>query len=53
MLSIPLKISDQNQFSIDYNLLRKTLTPKTRMMVINTPNNPTGFCLTENDLEEL
>lgn len=40
-------------FSIDWDLVRKKITRKTRMIMINTPHNPTGSVLKRQDLEEL
>ena len=40
-------------FSIDWDLVRKKITSKTRMIMINTPHNPTGSVLKKPDLEEL
>ena len=37
-------------FKIDWDELRQLITPKTRMLIINTPHNPTGTVLLENDL---
>lgn len=41
------------QYQIDWVEFKKLVTPKTRMIIINTPNNPTGKTLKENDLREL
>ena len=40
-------------FRIDWDLVRKSINPKTRMIMINTPHNPTGSILTVHDLKEL
>ncbi|MEX2230734.1 MAG: methionine aminotransferase [Cyclobacteriaceae bacterium] len=40
-------------FSIDWDQVKKKITSRTRMMMINTPHNPTGSVLKRNDLEEL
>jgi methionine transaminase len=40
-------------FSIDWSVFSKLITPKTRMIVINTPHNPTGKTLKTNDLQSL
>lgn len=40
-------------FSIDWDLVRKKITSKTRMIMINTPHNPSGTSLKRTDLEEL
>ena len=47
---ISLKYPD---YSIDWNEVRQTITPKTRMIVINTPQNPTGSVLSKKDIETL
>lgn len=41
------------KFWIDWEEVRSKITPRTRMIMINTPHNPTGTVLHENDLKEL
>ena len=38
-------------FKIDWEVLEEMVTPKTRMLIINTPHNPTGTILREEDLK--
>lgn len=40
-------------YSIDWNIVRSKLTEYTRMIVINSPHNPTGAVLSKQDIEEL
>lgn len=40
-------------FSIDWDVVRTKITPRTRMIMINTPHNPCGSVLHERDLREL
>lgn len=40
-------------FHIDWEEVRKVVTSKTRMIIINSPHNPTGSVLTESDLIQL
>jgi methionine transaminase len=40
-------------YDIDWADFKNYITPKTRMIVINTPHNPTGKTLKVNDLQEL
>lgn len=40
-------------FHIDWQHLKDAITAKTRMIVINTPHNPTGSILSAQDLEQL
>ncbi|MGE5393489.1 MAG: methionine aminotransferase [Candidatus Saccharibacteria bacterium] len=47
---VALKLPD---FHIDWEEVRKMITSKTRMIIINTPHNPTGSVLTESDLIQL
>ena len=43
----------EQSFSIDWDKVEKAITPKTRMLLINTPHNPTGAILTSEDLDAL
>ncbi len=43
----------EDGFRFDLDALRALATPGTRMIVINTPNNPTGAMLTEQELTEI
>ncbi|MBF8964273.1 pyridoxal phosphate-dependent aminotransferase [Pontibacter sp. FD36] len=47
---VPLAIPD---FSIDWDLLKKNISRRTRMIIINTPHNPTGAVIPREDLEKL
>ena len=40
-------------FTINWNTVKNTITDKTKMIIINSPHNPSGTTLTENDLLEL
>lgn len=41
------------KFTIDWNEVKKLVSFKTRMIVINTPHNPTGTVLTAADMQKL
>jgi methionine aminotransferase len=40
-------------FAIDWNEVKRTIHHKTRMIMINTPHNPTGSILTARDMMQL
>ena len=40
-------------FSIDWQRVRDAVTSKTRMIMVNTPHNPSGAVLSSTDLDEL
>lgn len=41
------------EYKIDWSAVRKNITERTKAILINSPHNPTGSVLTENDIEEL
>lgn len=43
----------QPNFHIDWEEVRKMITSKTRMIILNSPHNPTGAVLTDSDLVQL
>ena len=47
---VPLAIDD---FGIDYERLAEAITPKTRLLVVNTPLNPAGAVLTVADWDRI
>ena len=51
---VPLEIEmDLPDFSIDWQKVRQVIGEKTRMIIINSPHNPTGSVLSEQDMQEL
>ena len=48
--AVPLPIRESLDFRFDLDELRSLITPRTRLLVINSPANPTGGLLTPDDL---
>lgn len=44
---------DAQDFSVDWQRVRDAITPRTRMLMINTPHNPSGAMLTAADMAAL
>ena len=40
-------------YRVDWDEVRRALTPRTRAIVLNTPHNPTGMVLNASDMREL
>jgi aspartate/methionine/tyrosine aminotransferase len=40
-------------FKVDWNLVAQSLSPRTRMIIVNTPHNPTATVFSAHDLEQL
>ncbi|GAA5065985.1 pyridoxal phosphate-dependent aminotransferase [Nocardia callitridis] len=43
-------VADGDRFVLDVDSLRGAITPKTRMVIVNSPHNPTGTVLGRQDL---
>lgn len=50
---VPIPLREENDFRIDVEHLRKSITNRTRMLILNYPENPTGGILTHNDLKAI
>jgi len=50
---VPLPLRSENGFRIHAEELRGVLTERTKIVVLAFPNNPTGACLTGEDLKAL
>jgi aspartate/methionine/tyrosine aminotransferase len=51
--AVPAKLEESKEFCFDVDELRKLVTPKTKMIIINSPQNPTGGVLSKEDLEAI
>jgi len=50
---VPLQLREEKEFRFDVADLAASITSKTRMIIINTPQNPTGGILTREDLRQI
>lgn len=51
---IPIHINLQYpSFTIDWDEVKRRITPRTKMIIVNSPHNPSGSVLHEADLKEL
>ena len=48
-----LETKFENSFKIDPEALKAAITPKTKLLVLPYPNNPTGAIMTKAELEEI
>ncbi len=44
---------EKDDFQIDIDILKKAITPKTKAIIINTPNNPTGAVFSKETLKKI
>ena len=50
--AVPIALEYPN-FTINWSTVKSNMTDKTRMIIINSPHNPSGTTLSQNDLLEL
>ena len=50
---VPIPIRMENEFRLDVDELASLITPRTKLLVINSPANPTGGVLTRSDIERV
>jgi len=48
---VPIALDEAREFRFSLDEMARRITPRTRMIVINTPQNPTGGVLTLDDLK--
>ena len=51
--AVPLALKEEKEFAFDINDLKKLITKRTRMLIINSPHNPTGGILVRKDIEKI
>jgi aminotransferase len=50
---VPIHLKETDQFKLRKEDLLNAITPKTKMLILSYPNNPTGAIMTKEDLEEI
>ena len=50
---VPIPIRMEKDFRLDVDELASLITPRTKLLVINSPANPTGGVLTRGDIERI
>ena len=48
--AVPLPVLAENNFQVDLKQLAKLITKKTKLIIVNSPHNPTGGVLTHENL---
>ena len=50
---IKIKLKNENEFRLTPKELEEVITPKTKILLMNYPNNPTGAIMNKSDLEKI
>lgn len=49
--AVPVKIREERDFSLDVKELASLITDRTKMIILNSPHNPTGGTMSQRDVE--
>ena len=51
--AVPIPLREERDFSLDVNELASLITDRTKLIILNSPHNPTGGVLTKRDIEDV
>jgi aspartate aminotransferase len=51
--AVPIHLREERDFSVDVQELASLITDRTRLIILNSPHNPTGGVLTKKDILEI
>jgi aspartate aminotransferase len=51
--AVPVDVPARSDCGPDFTALENAITPRTRGLLLNSPNNPTGYVWTRSEIEEL
>lgn len=49
----PIYVKTNDDFSVDFGLLEKAITPKTKAIMVNSPGNPTGYVMSSSEVDKI
>ncbi len=52
-IPVPVPLREENDFTFDIKEFKKLVTPNTKLIILNSPQNPTGGILSKATLEEI
>ena len=50
---VPVPLVEERSFSFDLNVLQDLISPKTKMLILNSPQNPTGGVIPADDIRAI
>jgi aspartate/methionine/tyrosine aminotransferase len=52
-IAVPMQLNEESGYNADIDNLRSLITPHTKLIIVNSPNNPCGSVIPESDLEKI
>ncbi len=50
---IPIQLKEENEFRLNPNDIEERITEKTKLIILNSPQNPTGSVMTKDEIEKV
>jgi aspartate aminotransferase len=50
---VPIRLREERDFRLDVDELSKLISDRTKLIIVNSPHNPTGGVLNKRDIEEI
>jgi aspartate aminotransferase len=51
--AVPIPLKEESHWSLDVEALEKKVSPRTKLLILNSPHNPTGGVIPLSDLEKI
>ncbi len=51
--AVPIPLREERDFSLDVNELASLISSRTKLIILNSPHNPTGGVLTKRDIQDV
>jgi aspartate/methionine/tyrosine aminotransferase len=51
--AVPIRLQEEKDFGLDVDELASLITDRTRLIIINSPQNPTGGVLSKRDIQDI
>jgi len=51
--AVPIPLREEREFRLDVNELAKLISSRTRLIIMNSPQNPTGGVMTRQDIQDV
>jgi aspartate aminotransferase len=51
--AVPIQLKEERDFGLDVNELTSLITDRTKLIIINSPQNPTGGVLSKRDIQDI
>ena len=52
-VAVPIPLVESRSFSFDLDVLRSKITDKTKLLILNSPQNPTGGVIPREDIQAI